>query len=515
MDQRADLAIIGGGSTAISFLAQFIDLIQTQSGNSNLHIIVFEPSPTIGPGGPYGSDLSSNLLNIPAGKMSAYAQHRDHFLAWMQRQSDVLLQNYDVKKINADDFVARPLFGLYLQDVWQKTLLKATKMGITLRHVQDTICRITRSPIDGPQLHTPQGSLHWASRVVLCNGNLPSIAFPHLEKHPNYFNSPYPVRTLVDTIPKNSKVGIIGTSLSAIDAIVALKQQGHTGEIIATSRNGRLPSVRSQLGIPRQVEPLNIEQFLALSKDNNGSLTLSDVLTVLTSSLAKTGTTYNMSEMMGADLHPHAALEHEISVSLNSPRLWQNVAISLNDVIEQVWHLLALPERERFYSEWRSLWMTRRATFPLANAMRLQQYISTQSLQILPKFHRCFDTEKGLMIQLSGANNTPHCHYVDYLINATSFSLDITQTKDPLMNSLLQQGLVCPDPYGGLRLDFDTGCLINSSDERIAEISVLGSLATGTYFWTVSLDVNARLALKQAERLAVELSQKTESHHCM
>jgi hypothetical protein len=35
-------------------------------------------------------------------------------------------------------------------------------------------------------------------------------------------------------------------------------------------------------------------------------------------------------------------------------------------------------------------------------------------------------------------------------------------------------------------------------------VSLLGSLATGTYFWTVSLDVNSRLALEQAQRLVRE-----------
>jgi hypothetical protein len=38
-----------------------------------------------------------------------------------------------------------------------------------------------------------------------------------------------------------------------------------------------------------------------------------------------------------------------------------------------------------------------------------------------------------------------------------------------------------------------------------ADISVLGTMAAGTYFWTNSMDVNARLARGVAGRLVQEL----------
>ena len=84
-----------------------------------------------------------------------------------------------------------------------------------------------------------------ARRVALCNGNLPSRAFPALAAAPGYFNSPYPVSELAAGIAADATVCVIGTSLSAVDAVVALQQAGHRGPLICVSRNGRLPSVRS------------------------------------------------------------------------------------------------------------------------------------------------------------------------------------------------------------------------------------------------------------------------------
>src|SRR5690606_38031989 len=84
---------------------------------------------------------------------------------------------------------------------------------------------------------------------------------------------------------------------------------------------------------------------------------------------------------------------------------------------------------------------------------------------------------------------------VRHVIDATSFSLDVSTSEDPLIRQLLDSGTACADPHGGIALDYDTGCLLDARGQVQKTISLLGSLAVGTYFWTLSMDVNARLAL--------------------
>ena len=89
--QAADLAIVGGGSVAVSFLYQFLLCLDPAAGPPPA-IVLYEPQAEPGPGGAYQDDLSSNLLNIPAGNMSALADHRLDFVEWLRGQDPAWLR---------------------------------------------------------------------------------------------------------------------------------------------------------------------------------------------------------------------------------------------------------------------------------------------------------------------------------------------------------------------------------------------------------------------------------------
>lgn len=508
MEIPADLAVIGGGSTATSFLAQFIAALDDGAQDGRRQIVVFEPLPNVGPGEPYAFDLASNLLNIPAGKMSAYADDRGHFLRWIESKGPAILRKYGVDRLDAGAYLPRPLFGEYLQHVWSDLCRRAERLGIDVRRVQARVDGISLHPeSSGVCLETSAGEC-FARRVVLCNGNLPTVSYAGLSGRPGYFNTPYPVADLVRNIGPDADVGIIGTSLSAIDAIVALKESGHMGRVLAVSRSGRLPAVRSTVASPVAIVPPTAQDIAAIMNGKGQGLTLEVVFAFLSERLAAAGASLDLADILGQGGTAQEMLRHEVAAAATRPRSWQAVAISLNDAIEHVWHLLPDTERQRFYAEWRSLWMNRRATFPMDNALKIQRYLADGSLEIHggSKDLSISAAAGGFEIHLPGAEGQRASRHVDYIVNATGMSTDVTASKDPLVNSLLQRGIACADPYGGFRLHFDTGCLLDSKGSVVQNISVLGSLAAGTYFWTMSLDVNARLALEQARRLAAAWS---------
>ncbi|NYT79173.1 FAD/NAD(P)-binding protein [Alcaligenaceae bacterium] len=495
---------MGGGSTATSFLAQLIELLDNRVHSQPWRILVFEPSKRLGPGGPYAEDLSTNLLNIPAGKMSAYANDRGHFLRWVNSQSSTLLEQHGVVNTDPAAFLPRPLFGLYLTEVWTTLLQRAARVRIEIKHIPTDVRGISLAPENSDTLlDTPMGQYR-ARRTVLCNGNLPSTTFPELTSRPGYFNTPYPAIDLARNIPHNAKVAVLGTSLSAIDAIIALKENGHQTPLLAVSRNGRLPSVRT---INSGLFPVNaptLQEITSLADNQGGSLTLQSAFSFIQQRLVAAGGELDWEDVLGQGDHPHDILNKEITASTSKPRVWQNIAISLNEIIEHIWRLLPESEKQIFNSKWRSLWMARRATFPMKNALKIKHYIDANQLRIAAGFvdcQPCKDTG-GYTITLNDAQGEVQTHQVQYVVNATSFSTNVSQTDVPLMRSLILQGLAVPDPYGGVRLDFDSGCLINAEDKIVSNISLMGSLAAGTYFWTTSLDVNSRLAYQQAKRIA-------------
>ncbi|MGE8635042.1 MAG: FAD/NAD(P)-binding protein, partial [Achromobacter piechaudii] len=243
--RHADVAIVGGGSVAVSFLYQLLLCWQTQGAARPLSIALFEPQAEPGPGGAYQEDLPSNLLNIPAGNMSARADHRLDFVEWLREQDPAWLRGYGVNDIAPSDFLPRPLFGAYMRAVYARCRELAQAQGIELVHVFSRVRRVAPLP-DGSVLIDADAAQSCVARhAVLCNGNLPSQAFPTLEDAPGYFNSPYPVAELANGIAPDASVCIVGTSLSAVDAVAALQQSGHRGPLLCVSRNGRLPSVRS------------------------------------------------------------------------------------------------------------------------------------------------------------------------------------------------------------------------------------------------------------------------------
>src|SRR5690606_13925693 len=145
-----------------------------------LRILVFEPVSDVGPGVPYADDLATNRLNVPAGKISAYAEDRGHFLRWIEQQGDALLQEYGVGKWDAGTFLPRPLFGAYLREVWQHLCRDAKALGIHIRRVEARVDGLSLNPDDGGvHLETAIGNFD-AGRVVLCNGNLPTVSYAEL-----------------------------------------------------------------------------------------------------------------------------------------------------------------------------------------------------------------------------------------------------------------------------------------------------------------------------------------------
>ncbi|MEN4920851.1 FAD/NAD(P)-binding protein [Achromobacter spanius] len=503
-----DLAIVGGGSVAVSFLYQFLLALDAAPIARPPAILLYEPQGEPGPGGAYQEDLPSNLLNIPAGNMSARADRRLDFVDWLREQDPAMLAAYGVAAIDPADFLPRPLFGAYMRAVYARCRALAQKLDVPLSHVPGRVHRVAPLPDGRVRIEAESGEPVLARHAVLCNGNLPSQAFPALERAPGYFNSPYPVSELVAGIAPDASVCIVGTSLSAVDAVAALQQAGHRGPILCASRNGRLPSVRSPHNrAPDMLRQLSRDGALLLAARHGGALSLEVIWEALQGEVLALGGSLDDEDVFGQDGDASTALDEEIRRSAAAGRPWQAVAAATNAAVDQIWHLLPDAERGRFQSQWRSLWMARRATFPMRNALKLQALLGTGQLRVAPGYVDSeHDAGSGAFRTRLRTADGEATHSSRYLINATSFSVDAARTRDPLVAALLREGHARADPHGGLALDYGTGCLLDAQGHAQPGVSVLGSLAGGTYFWTTSMDVNARLAHGQAARIATALA---------
>src|ERR1700722_9247847 len=97
------VAIIGAGASGTLVALHAL----STSDHGALRIELFERSGTVGRGVAYSTPHAAHLLNVPAGRMSAFPAKPDDFIAWLGTEGHAF---------GPADFVPRHLFGMYLKD---------------------------------------------------------------------------------------------------------------------------------------------------------------------------------------------------------------------------------------------------------------------------------------------------------------------------------------------------------------------------------------------------------------
>lgn len=491
------LAIIGGGSVATSFLRQFASLIASKRPYVSGKVYVFEPRSEVGAGCAYQEDSISNLLNTRAGSMSPIASDPSHFIQWLRNNEEKWRKSFPTAQLVAESFLPRALFGIYLQEVHRESVAMLAREGTLVEHITLTVSGIRRVN-SGYEIYTNTGLNFQANSAILAIGNIETTAFDHLAGYAGYFNSPYPCKRFAQAIDPLKSVCILGSSLSAIDAAVSLADLGHKGKLDFVSRNGRLPSVRGEHNSPRQLSILSRAKIGEFALANQGRLSLSEIVEFLRLELELCdGKAPVLNEILRDGLGPQRYIDLEIDDASANDRTWQAVTYGLNESIDLIWKSLSVDDKRVFQRQFRSLWLAYRVSFPIQNARKLQPLLHSNQLTVHGGCSEvCFDEAVGrFRVNLVDQNGAPSATiFSEYLINATGYTSDVQSCRSPLIRGMLANGLVRPNEFGGLDVDFDTGCILSRVGSPMKGLFALGSLTAGTYFWTNAMSVNARLA---------------------
>lgn len=235
------IAFVGAGPTTIYTLHSLIDRTSTP-----FELTIFEEQASVGRGTPYrpGWNDPAMLSNIASVEIPPLVES---LVEWLERQPPERLAKFEIEPCEIDDrtFYPRLALGEFFFDQLHGLIARAKTKGIdvTVR----TNCRV----VDAMSAETgmtllvqPRRGQRFEQRfdhVVLATGHQwPSEP----EVRPGYFLSPWPASALAEAPPVS--VGIRGSSLSAIDAAVALAVTH--GEFVETA-NGDLtyqPSPRTE-----------------------------------------------------------------------------------------------------------------------------------------------------------------------------------------------------------------------------------------------------------------------------
>ncbi len=114
------VGVIGCGAAGTSVLDA---LVRIHDGRRPIEVTVFEADKQFGAGRAYQADSEAALVNQPARHMSLRIHQPDHFLRWLDDQKFV-------RPDDPDFYVARSLFGRYLEDSFRRTALAGVDRNI-------------------------------------------------------------------------------------------------------------------------------------------------------------------------------------------------------------------------------------------------------------------------------------------------------------------------------------------------------------------------------------------------
>ncbi len=423
------IAIIGTGPTGIYTLKGLI------AAREPLSITIFESEAEPGKGMPYHPDFNDRtmLANIASIELPAICETLTH---WLRRQSDRPLQDFGIERaaIGEREFYPRVVIGDYLQAQFFELVKQGMRdgHGIDVRGAHRvTDIRLGENDIT-VTARTPDGSVsnRVFDHVVLATGHdLPETT----EARPGYFVSPWPASALKRIPP--CRVGILGTSLSGIDALVTVATRHGTFlldeagrlryhplpdtaafHVTMMSRKGVLPEADFYCDIPyRSLAHCTPEAVDALISAGPEGL-LDAVFDLFRAELAACDPDYAgriglamlsietlasayFREREDADPFTHAALnlaEAEENRRRKRTVEWRYAILRMHEVIARAIPHLDKQDLERFHKHFKSVFIDDYATIPHDSIRRLLALHGAGKLDILALGKDSdIDTESG------------------------------------------------------------------------------------------------------------------------
>ncbi|MDX2198074.1 MAG: FAD/NAD(P)-binding protein [Phycisphaerae bacterium] len=424
------VAIIGGGFGGVMVAANLT------RGEFAGEIDIFETAP-LGGGVAY-ADTGEWQLNVRADRMGAFADQIDGFYRWLVRNGH---------EYEASDYAPRALYGRYLAEIATDTLRGGGEADGVVRHRPSRVQSVRVAGSGGGYLVEAEGAA--AQRydaVVLCVGlgpprELAELSAVHGDRR--VLDSPWRV-SRYDAIRRRDPVVIVGSGLTALDAVAELERRGHLGAVTLISRRG----ITSR----PQVSPLPVALPVTAFAD-----------------LLKPGTTLKKLVRL-----VRAMIAHEHARGGD----WRSVIDGLRPITAQLWRRLDERERARFVARLALWWDVHRHRAPPAVHAALERGLSSGRVEVLAgRIVGAKGDDTALTLTLAQRGRSALIHRrASWVINCTGPSPDPRTWGNPLLSDLLMRGLLQVDSLPlGVRTD-QHGRPLGADGEPAPSLFVLGSL---------------------------------------
>lgn len=431
------IAVIGCGPTGLYTLKNLV------SSATPLAITVYEAEAEPGKGTPYHPDINdpAMLSNIPSIEFPALIET---LVQWLERQSDEDLARYSIPReaIDEREFYPRVVLGEYMRSQFLRIVATGKENGHQIEVLErHRAIDIALQPQDIRLIVQRGDGEHFDAvfdHVVMATGhNWPE----RTEIRPGYFVSPWPATALAGI--GNGPVGILGTSLSAIDALMTvvtargafcfdaageLQYQPAAGtedfHVTMMSRKGLLPEADFYCPLPYLKPQVCTEQAIdALIATGRHDL-LDDVFELFRAEIVAADPDYAAkiglsqleletfapayyAERTESDPFVWAArnlAETEYNRELRYTVPWRYAILITHEIIARVVPHLDERDLRRFHRHFKSIFVDDYATVPLMSIRRLLALRRAGKLDILKlgKDYEIVEREHGAAVIVGG-----------------------------------------------------------------------------------------------------------------
>lgn len=462
------VVVIGGGFTGAAFALQL-----ARRSEGGISIDVVEPRAVLGGGVAYSSVDPAHRINVPAARMSVFADDETHFDRWV-RQEGAVDDDPEATLPDGRIFPRRSVFGRYVRSVLAAVLGNSP---VPVRHVRDRAIAVEKLA-DGWRVRLGGGTVLDADLVVLAVSHPPPSPPSGLEAlagQARFIADPWQPDAL-DAVAPDDRVLIVGTGLTMADIVASLERRGHRGSIVAVSRRGLLS---------RGHPPLPVEA--------RGDFATSPATTAL-QLLRRIRRALEAAELAGLG--------------------WHGVMDAVRRDAFPVWRALSVAERSKLVRHLRVFWDVHRYRIAPQVEAAITRAVEQGRFQVIRASLGSVDAADGAievaLRRRKGQVPGPEKLTVDAVVVATGPAHGGIIADNPVLASLAAAGLVTADPHAlGLAVDLRSHALTRGGVAQ-ETLLVAGPLARGTFGELMGLPQVALHAEQVAEIAAEWLRQRVD-----
>lgn len=396
-----------------------------------LHIRLIEQAANqVAKGLAYNTTQTCHLLNVPAGSMSAFPDEPDHFLNWAR--ANCRAETPWVPEISPTAFLPRAWYGLYLAQVLRDAITAAQGRH-AIEILTDEVTSVTPSG-EGYDVRTRLGAWWHTELCVLALGNFAQMrpADP-----PVCHRNPW-APDVLETLLKTRQCLLVGSGLTTLDLVVALRTNRYAGKIHIVSRRGLTPQRHRAYG-----------QTAVLDHD----------------------------ALKGGNLRALVReVRQRIATQMDKGGDWRSVIDAMRPHSARLWLSLSLSDRRTFMRHVRPYWDNHRhrTAAPIDDIFRAAMTDGSILLHRARVTGYEVSATGGVTATLRGCGLPPRQLEVDRIVYCTGPEPDLQKLDVPLLRQLFAEGRVQTNPVGFGLATNASGALIDATGQASPALFTIG-----------------------------------------